>query len=267
VYHLYVVRSAKRDQLRTFLTQRDIHTLIHYPAPVHYSQPIVSAYPVALTGRNERVASTILSLPIYPELSKTEVQVLLRLFKNSRIVSDEKFILKFNGRGVEMMNILILGGAGFLGNHLVRYCLGHPGNRVTVVDSLEPRLRSTVEGLYEVWSQIQFIQGDMGNEALIAQVVKGKDIIFNCAAQTSHPLSLQDPLFDTEINCLGNLKLLEMVRQHNKQAVVVYTSSSTVIGRADKNIVDETHYERPLDIYSANKGVAEKYYRNLQCGA
>jgi UDP-glucose 4-epimerase len=66
---------------------------------------------------------------------------------------------------------------------------------------------------------------------------------------------------DAEINCLGNLKLLEAVRLLNKNAVVVYTSSSTVIGRAEGDLVDEKHGEKPLDIYSANKGVAEKYYR------
>ena len=59
---------------------------------------------------------------------------------------------------------------------------------------------------------------------------------------------------------MGNLKLLEAVRLLNKKAVVIYASSSTVIGRAVGDLVED-HVERPLDIYSANKGVAEKYYR------
>jgi UDP-glucose 4-epimerase len=100
----------------------------------------------------------------------------------------------------------------------------------------------------------------MGDEPLIAEMVQEQDVIFNCAAQTSHPLSLQDPLFDAEINCLGNIKLLEAVRLMNRKAVVIYTSSSTVIGKAVGDVIDETHGEKPLDIYSANKGVAEKYY-------
>jgi UDP-glucose 4-epimerase len=74
-------------------------------------------------------------------------------------------------------------------------------------------------------------------------------------------LSIQDPLFDATLNCLGNLKLLENIRQLNRNAVVVYSSSSTVIGKATNEVVDENHSERPLEIYSANKGVAEKYYR------
>jgi UDP-glucose 4-epimerase len=101
----------------------------------------------------------------------------------------------------------------------------------------------------------------MGDEPLIADTVQGKDVIFNCAAQTSHPLSLQNPIHDAQINCVGNLRLLEAVRLLNPKAVVVYTSSSTVIGRAVGDVIDENHGERPLDIYSANKGAAEKYYR------
>lgn len=159
------------------------------------------------------------------------------------------------------MKILILGGAGFLGANLVRYCLRQPGAEITVMDSLEPQLRATTKHLAPVWRDIRFIRGSLLDSAALAEAVQEQDIIFNCAAQTSHPLSIQDPLFDAEINCLGNLKLLESVRLLNRNAVVVYTSSSTVIGKAVDELVDETHGERPLEIYSANKGVAEKYYR------
>ena len=159
------------------------------------------------------------------------------------------------------MNILVIGGAGFLGSNLVRRCLAEPGNSVTVLDTLDPMLRTTTRNLREVWDRIKFVRGDMADEPLIADLVQGKDVIFNCAAQTSHPLSLQDPIHDAQINCVGNLKLLEAVRLLNPAAVVVYTSSSTVIGRAVGDVIDESHGEKPLDIYSANKGVAEKYYR------
>lgn len=159
------------------------------------------------------------------------------------------------------MNILVIGGAGFLGSNLVRRCLAEPQNEVTVLDTLDPMLRTTTRNLREVWDRIKFVRGDMADEPLIADLVQGKDVIFNCAAQTSHPLSLQDPIHDAQINCVGNLKLLEAVRLLNPAAVVVYTSSSTVIGRAVGDVIDETHGEKPLDIYSANKGVAEKYYR------
>jgi nucleoside-diphosphate-sugar epimerase len=159
------------------------------------------------------------------------------------------------------MNVLVIGGAGFLGSNLVRRCLAESENEVTVLDLLDPMLKSTTEHLRPIWERIRFVRGSMSDEPLIAEMVQGKDIIFNCAAQTSHPLSLQDPIYDAEINCVGNLKVLEAVRLLNPSAVVVYTSSSTVVGRAVGDVIDETHAEKPLDIYSANKGVAEKYYR------
>jgi UDP-glucose 4-epimerase len=159
------------------------------------------------------------------------------------------------------MNILIIGGAGFLGANLVRRCLQDASNKVTVLDTLDPQLKATTTNLRGVWDKIRFVRGSMADEPMIADMVQGQDVIFNCAAQTSHPLSLQLPVHDAEINCLGNLKLLEAVRLLNPKAVVVYTSSSTVIGKAEGDLVDETHGEKPLDIYSANKGVAEKYYR------
>lgn len=158
------------------------------------------------------------------------------------------------------MNILILGGAGFLGNNLVRRCIQQKNNKVTVVDSLEPKLKSNLRLLDDIAKKFTFIKGDIRDRKLMDKVVKNQDVIFNCAAQTSHPLSLQDPLFDTEINCIGTLTVLEAIRENNPEAKVIYTSSSTITGRARHIHIDEEHAERPLDIYSANKSVAEKYH-------
>ncbi len=158
------------------------------------------------------------------------------------------------------MNILILGGAGFLGNNLVRKCLEKGKNNIVVVDSLEPRLKSDINNLKEVLPKITFIKGDIRDHKLMDRVVKNQDIIFSCAGQTSHPLSLEDPFFDVEINCLGSLTVLEAVKKNNKKARLIYTSSSTLIGKAIGETVDEKHGEKPLDIYSANKGIVEKYY-------
>lgn len=159
------------------------------------------------------------------------------------------------------MKALVIGGAGFLGSNLVRRCLAANSCQVTVLDSLAPLLHSTPKSLQEVWSQIRFIRGDIRDETLLAEIVQDQDLIFHCAAQTSHALSVQYPLLDAEINCLGSLKVLEAIRLLNPNAVVVYSSSSTVIGKKLNEISDEEHPERPLEIYSANKGVAEKYFR------
>jgi len=158
------------------------------------------------------------------------------------------------------MNILILGGAGFIGVNLVHRCLEDPKNKVTIVDSLDPRFKSDIHYLDSVKSKIQCIEADICDSNAMDLVVKNKDVIFNCAGQTSHPLSLENPILDAKINCIGNLTVLESIRKHNPKAKVIFTASSTAIGKAQYTNIDEQHPERPLDIYSANKGVAEKYY-------
>ena len=157
------------------------------------------------------------------------------------------------------MNILILGGAGFIGTNLVRTFLQKSKYHLTVVDSLDPVFKSSLDNLKDVLNKITFVKGDIRNRLLMAKVVKNQQAIINCAAQTSHPLSLKNPLVDAEINCLGNLTVLEAVKDHNPSTKFVYVSSSTLIGKAVGETVDEKHGEKPLDIYSANKGVAEKY--------
>jgi hypothetical protein len=64
---------------------------------------------------------------------------------------------------------------------------------VTVMDSLDPHLHATTRNLQAVWPRIRFVRGDMRDETLLADIVQGQDVIFNCAAQTSHPLSIQYP--------------------------------------------------------------------------
>ena len=83
VYHLYVVRSSRRDKLQAFLKAKGVGTLVHYPVPIHL-QP-------AYTGRlrsndtlleSERAAREVLSLPVYPELSGTEVQQVVETIRS-----------------------------------------------------------------------------------------------------------------------------------------------------------------------------------------
>jgi len=76
VYHLYVIRCSERDELQTWLKARGVGTLIHYPVPIHL-QP---AYRGRLRGgdnlpETERAAHQVLSLPMYPELSELELQM------------------------------------------------------------------------------------------------------------------------------------------------------------------------------------------------
>jgi len=159
------------------------------------------------------------------------------------------------------MRVLILGGAGFIGSNLARRCLQESGWSVRILDSLDPRLKSSKANIQDILERIEFIEGDIRDQDLLERLMPTTDIVFHAAAQTSHPYSLQDPLFDTEVNCIGSIKVLEAVKRQNPNAVCIYISTTTVIGRAQSEIIDEDHVERPTEMYSANKGVAEKYYQ------
>ncbi|MDH3692411.1 MAG: DegT/DnrJ/EryC1/StrS family aminotransferase, partial [Gammaproteobacteria bacterium] len=82
VYHLYVVRTQRRDALKGHLKDKGIAALVHYPIPVHL-QP---AYQGRLTGidqllETERAAQEVLSLPIYPELNEADLEAVIKVVR------------------------------------------------------------------------------------------------------------------------------------------------------------------------------------------
>jgi UDP-glucose 4-epimerase len=93
-----------------------------------------------------------------------------------------------------------------------------------------------------------------------------KDIIFNCAASTSHPFSIREPWINLDVNSRAVINLLESIRRFNREAKFIHLGTSTQLGKLQYEPADENHPEFPTDIYSANKTVAEKYvliYANM----
>jgi UDP-glucose 4-epimerase len=137
------------------------------------------------------------------------------------------------------MKALVICGAGFMGSNLVRACRADAGIGLIGAGFPDPRIfQREIAARYGCFDTVS--QGDLLDEALLSDLVRGQDVIFNCAAQTSHPLSIREPLLDVRINCVGNLVLLEAVRRVNPEATVVYPSSSTVIGKALMETVAKT---------------------------
>lgn len=154
--------------------------------------------------------------------------------------------------------VLITGGLGFIGSNLARQCLAL-GAKVSIYDCLDPRSGGNIFNAHDIKDSVEIIFNDIRSFEGLSAAIVDKELIFNCAAYTSHPKAMQDPLIDIDVNCKGVINLLEAARRSNPQAKIVHIGTSTQIGRMRFEPVTELHPEFPVDIYSANKGVSEKY--------
>ncbi len=154
--------------------------------------------------------------------------------------------------------VLITGGLGFIGSNLAHKCL-ELGAQVTVFDCLDPRSGGNCYNIHDISDSIELCFHDILNFDQVSQHITNKDIIFNCAASTSHPFSMREPWIDLDVNSRGVINLLEAVRRFNRDATFIQLGTSTQLGKLLYQPADEVHPEFPTDIYSANKSVSEKY--------
>ena len=155
--------------------------------------------------------------------------------------------------------VLVTGGLGFIGSNLVRRFL-ELGARVTVYDCLDPRSGGNLFNVKDVEADVELVINDIRDFEAVCTALRGQDLLVSCAAYTSHPNSMKEPLIDIDVNCKGVINLLEAARRFNPDMKLVQIGTSTQVGRMRVMPVDELHPEFPLDIYSANKTVSEKYF-------
>lgn len=152
------------------------------------------------------------------------------------------------------MRILITGGAGFIGSHLVRYLLAEKYTMV-VLDDLST---SSLEHLSEL--DVVLWKKDICNPDIIHQIVFEKfDVIVHLAAQTMVDSSIKDPIFDASENIMGTLNVLEAARQCG--ARVVFASTAAAYGDVveDDLPVVESQALSPQSFYGLTKVGVEKY--------
>ncbi|HWI40500.1 MAG TPA: NAD-dependent epimerase/dehydratase family protein [Verrucomicrobiae bacterium] len=154
--------------------------------------------------------------------------------------------------------ILITGGLGFIGSNLARVCLAR-GADVTIYDCLDPNSGGNLFNVHDIRHHVELRFHDILNFDRLAECVLGKDILVNCAASTSHPFSMKEPLLNLDVNSRGVINLLEACRRFNRDIRFIHLGTTTQLGKLQYQPADERHPEFPTDIYSANKCASEKY--------
>lgn len=148
--------------------------------------------------------------------------------------------------------ILVTGGAGFIGGHLVEELARD--NEVTVFDDFSV---GTVENLKAVEDGIRIVAGDVRDRAAVDGVMPGIDVVFHLAVACLR-VSISDPLRSHMVNDLGTLNLLLAAREHDVERFV-YVSSSEVYGTTELDAINEDHPLRPMTPYAASKLAGELY--------
>ncbi len=151
------------------------------------------------------------------------------------------------------MKVLVTGGAGFIGSHLVD-SLVQEGNQVIVIDNLTSGKRKQVN------KKAQFYKMDIRSKRIERVFRKERPlIVVHLAAQMNVRLSTEDPVFDADVNILGTLNLLEHAVKHGVRKVSFASSGGAVYGEQEVFPAAESHRTDPLSPYGISKLAGEKY--------
>jgi UDP-glucose 4-epimerase len=151
------------------------------------------------------------------------------------------------------VKILVTGGAGFIGSHVVDTFIAN-GHDVVIVDDLSTGRRSNIN------PAATFYQIDIRSEELAEVFEKEKpQIVDHHAAQMDVRRSVDDPLFDADVNVLGSIKLIELARQHAVERFIYISTGGAVYGEPEYLPCDEAHPINPICPYGASKHTVEHY--------
>ena len=156
------------------------------------------------------------------------------------------------------MRVLVTGGAGFIGSHLVDRLL-RDGHDVRALDNFSSGHRSNLDRVAE---HIDIVEGDIQSYERAHKAVRGCELVFHQAALPSVPRSVQDPLTSNGVNVVGTLNVLLAARDEGVRRVV-FASSSSVYGANAQLPKREDMSTEPISPYATAKLAAEGYCRSF----
>lgn len=149
------------------------------------------------------------------------------------------------------MRVLVIGGCGFIGSHVVDQLLER-GFNVRVYDRSPERFRP-------VPHLVDFRQGDFHDSASLAEALVEVDVVYHLLSMSVPSTSNLDPYADINGNLIGTVRLLELMRNSGVRRLVYLSSGGAIYGPTQTEIVAETHQERPISSYGIVKSAIEKY--------
>jgi len=164
---------------------------------------------------------------------------------------------KYHSIDISNFNILVTGGAGFIGSHLADYFVNHGIGKLTIVDNLSTGSINNIRHLINL-PNVNFIEGDITDIEFCHKVMQGIDFVSHQAALGSVPRSINDPSTSVSVNVFGFVNVLNAAVKANVKRLV-YASSSSVYGDHPALPKIEQFTGNLLSPYAATKSANELF--------
>jgi UDP-glucose 4-epimerase len=151
---------------------------------------------------------------------------------------------------VECLRVLVTGGAGFIGSHLVKALL-RAGHFVRVLDNFST---GSMDNIVDVARDVEIVVGDVRDYSVVEKCVRGVDVVIHLAALIDVAESIERPDLYFEVNVIGTHNIAKACRGVN---VLIFASSSSVYGDPLKIPIPEDHLLSPRSPYAASKAAGE----------